>query len=788
MQPTQTMQNISARKFQLRVRLLFVLIFFLGAIASRLFASPPPGYYLVWSDEFNGTTLNPQWSLWGGPIELGTSTLDAVSVGGGNMTITVYTTNGNHYMAVISTAASLLVKYGYLESNIHFQDSPRVSSAFWLLSPNNNAVNIGDPSTQGNEVDIAEHRAVDINGNDISGSIQNAIHWDGYEADHKQVNNFPVGSGLGTGFHTYGYLWTATNQSFAIDNATVYSPTVGRSDRSEVIELSALVNFNPWAGEIPPGGYGNFSTSTTKFVVDYVRYYAPTTTVFWTGASTADWTNSNNWLAGRVPKTGDDVQFSLLGIGRDMTLKQDFSLKSLSIMEVNPFSISGNTLTMGSGGIDMVSAAADATINSALVLGASQSWKIGASRSLIVNGVVSGLSNLSKSGSGTVVLAATNTYTGTTTLSNGTLRVNGRLGTNLVTVTGGSLAGTGSIAGPVVVKVGGTIAPGGILGTLTISNSLQLQPGSITFVDINKTAGTSDKIIGMTSVNFGGTLQVNNLSGTFQTGNAFKLFNAGSYAGAFARIVPITPGPNLAWATNTLTIDGTLRVMSATLPSVVTLFTGNQLKLSWPADHTGWRLQMQTNGVGVGLSDNWFDIAGSDLTNQMSLALDPARGSTFFRLTANVGNSGFTPGNLAVLQVGEGGINASGTPISIVDYPTYGGPAFFSVAIPTTGASALISGSSLYNGDLTLAQDGKSLVFPGYNSSALASGALDSSSAATVPRAVGSVNAVGVFSLNTATSSQFSGGTIRSAVSDGAGNFWAGGGNSGIVYLGNHFP
>jgi len=39
-----------------------------------------------------------------------------------------------------------------------------------------------------------------------------------------------------------------------------------------------------------------------------------------------------------------------------------------------------------------------------------------------------------------------------------------------------------------------------------------------------------------------------------------------------------------------------------------------------------------------------------------------------------------------------------------------------------------------------------------------------------------------------ATTAQFSGGTIRSAVADGSGNYWAGGGNSGIVYLGGNSP
>jgi len=39
--------------------------------------------------------------------------------------------------------------------------------------------------------------------------------------------------------------------------------------------------------------------------------------------------------------------------------------------------------------------------------------------------------------------------------------------------------------------------------------------------------------------------------------------------------------------------------------------SGNALDISWPADHTGWRLEGQTNAVNVGLSNNWVTVAGS---------------------------------------------------------------------------------------------------------------------------------------------------------------------------------
>ena len=62
---------------------------------------------------------------------------------------------------------------------------------------------------------------------------------------------------------------------------------------------------------------------------------------------------------------------------------------------------------------------------------------------------------LVKTGTAAQSLNGTNTYIGLTTVSNGTLFVNGVLGTNSVTVAGGTLAGVGNVLGAVTVQSGG---------------------------------------------------------------------------------------------------------------------------------------------------------------------------------------------------------------------------------------------------------------------------------------------------------------------------------------------
>jgi hypothetical protein len=57
-----------------------------------------------------------------------------------------------------------------------------------------------------------------------------------------------------------------------------------------------------------------------------------------------------------------------------------------------------------------------------------------------------------------------------------------------------------------------------------------------------------------------------------------------------------------------------------------------QLQISWPADHTGWQLQSQTNNLSVGLGTNWINVFASAPTNQMTLPMNATNGSVFFRL------------------------------------------------------------------------------------------------------------------------------------------------------------
>jgi autotransporter-associated beta strand protein len=72
-----------------------------------------------------------------------------------------------------------------------------------------------------------------------------------------------------------------------------------------------------------------------------------------------------------------------------------------------------------------------------------------------------------------------------------------------------------------------------------------------------------------------------------------------------------------------------------TSPAPTNLMFGvsaGQLQLSWPADHTGWRLQAQTNSLNTGLGTNWATVANSTNISQIFIPVAVTNGSVFYRL------------------------------------------------------------------------------------------------------------------------------------------------------------
>jgi autotransporter-associated beta strand protein len=202
----------------------------------------------------------------------------------------------------------------------------------------------------------------------------------------------------------------------------------------------------------------------------------------------------------------------------------------------------GGAVTLGAASrIDSASGELILTSGSA-VSGAGQNLTVGGSGNVTLSsGIATGSGGLAKDGDGTLALGGTSSYTGATSVTGGTLLVNGSTAAgSAVTVGDGSgtdtLGGTGTIGGATTIQSGGRITGGtaGTVGDLTVANDLALGTGSTWLVDL---AGASaDRILGIANLGLGGaTLAVQTSSPTWQLGDTWTIAQfSGARTGTFA--------------------------------------------------------------------------------------------------------------------------------------------------------------------------------------------------------------------------------------------------------------
>jgi autotransporter-associated beta strand protein len=265
------------------------------------------------------------------------------------------------------------------------------------------------------------------------------------------------------------------------------------------------------------------------------------------------------------------------------------TVRSNAILEV--WALSGSPLNKQivlNDGATVFNESGTSIIIGPLTLQGNDTFNVGGT-SLVISNVLGGAGNLVKSGAGTLVLAASNTFTGNTVVTNGTLSLAGAgalsgaatisLGANtLLDVTGRgdqslnlasgqTLTGNGTVTGNLFAMPGSIISPlpagPALVGRLTVTAGATLR--GTTFLRLDLSHVTNDVLQAGGGVVYGGILSVSNLNGSLVAGNNFKLFAAANFSGAFAALLPPSPGAGLAWDTTGLT-NGILKVAAVTQP------------------------------------------------------------------------------------------------------------------------------------------------------------------------------------------------------------------------------
>jgi beta-glucanase (GH16 family) len=146
----------------------------------------------------------------------------------------------------------------FFEIRCKLQTQEGFWGAFWLMSPT--VAEVGDEGRDGTEIDIMESAYLK------SSKICQALHWDGYEDDHKSDSNIPYIPYIYEGYHTFAVNWTEYEYVFYVDDQPTWITSAGGvSQVPAYLKITAEVG--DWAGDIKNAKLPDY------LVVDYVRVY-----------------------------------------------------------------------------------------------------------------------------------------------------------------------------------------------------------------------------------------------------------------------------------------------------------------------------------------------------------------------------------------------------------------------------------------------------------------------------------------------------------------------------------
>ncbi|HTN61421.1 MAG TPA: autotransporter-associated beta strand repeat-containing protein, partial [Devosia sp.] len=152
-------------------------------------------------------------------------------------------------------------------------------------------------------------------------------------------------------------------------------------------------------------------------------------------------------------------------------------------------------------------------------------------------GTISGGGSFFKQGPARLVMTGDSSgFGGATTVSDGTLAVDGTLGGTLAVLAGAHLEGVGTV-GTTNIASNATLAPAGnATGTMTVDGDLTFEAGSRFAVAVNATGGDLVKVTGTAVLDGGSVIQAAASGSAFDVHSRHTILSAGNLTGAFAGV------------------------------------------------------------------------------------------------------------------------------------------------------------------------------------------------------------------------------------------------------------
>jgi beta-glucanase (GH16 family) len=245
---------------------------------------PPLAWNIVWSDEFNGSSINTNiWSFEGGnnngwgnqELEFYTNRSQNAYVSNGLLHIVALReTNGlNYTSARMKTEGAFSKTYGRFEFRAKLPPGLGFWPALWLLGTNISSV--GWPAC--GEIDIMENKG------SILTTVQGTIHYSDALNNHQQSTGhfYSANNGTVTNFHNYMLEWRTNQVRWLVDGVvyetqTNWSSSTGPYPAPFNMPFFIIMNLAVGGSYLGNPSVSNINANTVfpgDMQVDYVRVW-----------------------------------------------------------------------------------------------------------------------------------------------------------------------------------------------------------------------------------------------------------------------------------------------------------------------------------------------------------------------------------------------------------------------------------------------------------------------------------------------------------------------------------